>query len=107
MMMWQQIAKDMKILWKAAEAWYLQIGHKEMANRANRFTVSSPRFDRPRRPPGRGTIGSSSPGNVRREGTNPVGGAVANKPGDILWSARARERSEHGEIFSFFEGIFI
>jgi len=51
MMMWQQIAKEMKIPWKAAEALYLQIGHKEMANRANRFTVSSPRFDRPPPPP--------------------------------------------------------
>jgi hypothetical protein len=34
--MWRPIAKEMKTPWKAAEAVYLKIGQKDMANRAAR-----------------------------------------------------------------------
>jgi len=68
------IATEMGIPWRSAEAMHWQLGEVDMARRAGvvPFSKSSVAIDAPKR---RGTVGSSSSGTVRHEGTSPVGDA--------------------------------
>jgi len=68
--MWNMVAKEMEIPWRAAEAMHWQLGEQEMARRAGvvPFSLSSVALDtQPKRQPSTGAPGSSrkssSPGS--------------------------------------------
>ncbi|KAI5852292.1 hypothetical protein BZA05DRAFT_425552 [Tricharina praecox] len=67
--MWQMVAKEMEIPWRAAEAMHWQMGEVEMARRAGvvPFSQSSVAIDAPRR---RGTVSSGSSSSAHTNTTN-------------------------------------
>ncbi|KAA8896796.1 hypothetical protein FN846DRAFT_270929 [Sphaerosporella brunnea] len=72
--MWQMIAKEMGIPWRAAEAMHWQLGEQDMAHRAGvvPFSLSSVAIDAPRRRAPATAAGPSSSSSAQGQKTSPT-----------------------------------